>query len=133
MMSRGLYSTTLSITRLFFLLTFMLLFLLLFCFGLSNAFFQVTFQGRDVAESRHLYDQLAVMAPIMLALTAATPIHKGKLADWVSLQVFCSFSSLFSHRELCDATHTTTHDDMRERVRVPCLTPACRTEWSERV
>jgi glutamate--cysteine ligase catalytic subunit len=22
------------------------------------------------------------MAPIMLALTAATPIHKGKLADW---------------------------------------------------
>jgi glutamate--cysteine ligase catalytic subunit len=42
---------------------------------------QVTFQARDVDESRYLYDQLAVMAPIMLALTAATPIFKGRLAD----------------------------------------------------
>jgi len=28
-----------------------------------------------------MYDQLAVMAPIMMALTAATPILKGRLAD----------------------------------------------------
>lgn len=28
-----------------------------------------------------MYDQLAVLAPIMLALTAATPIFKGRLAD----------------------------------------------------
>eukprot|EP00037_Helgoeca_nana_P001738 m.29153 g.29153 ORF g.29153 m.29153 type:complete len:756 (-) comp12085_c0_seq1:341-2608(-) len=51
-------------------------------FGMGCNCLQVTFQAQDVAESRHLYDQLAVMAPIMLALTAATPIHKGKLADW---------------------------------------------------
>jgi len=51
-------------------------------FGMGCNCLQITFQARDVAESRHLYDQLAVMAPIMLALTAATPIHKGKLADW---------------------------------------------------
>ena len=37
----------------------------------------MTFQGRDVDESRYMYDQLAVLAPIMLAMTAATPIFKG--------------------------------------------------------
>lgn len=51
-------------------------------FGMGCCCLQVTFQARDVGESRHLYDQLAVVAPILLALTAATPIHKGKLADW---------------------------------------------------
>ena len=30
---------------------------------------------------RHVYDQLAVLAPIMMALTAATPILAGKLQD----------------------------------------------------
>ena len=28
-----------------------------------------------------MYDQLAVLAPIMLAMTAASPIFKGRLAD----------------------------------------------------
>lgn len=28
-----------------------------------------------------MYDQLAVLSPIMLALTAATPILKGRLVD----------------------------------------------------
>ena len=41
---------------------------------------QVTFQASDIDESRFLYDQLAVLAPIMMALTAATPIVKGRLA-----------------------------------------------------
>jgi len=43
--------------------------------------FQVTFQARDSDESRHLYDHLAVLSPILLALTAATPVLHGKLAD----------------------------------------------------
>ena len=34
-----------------------------------------------MSEARFLYDQLAIFAPIMLALTAATPIWKGMLAD----------------------------------------------------
>lgn len=50
-------------------------------FGMGSCCLQVTFQARDVAESRYLYDQLAVMAPIVLALTAATPIQKGRLAN----------------------------------------------------
>ncbi len=50
-------------------------------FGMGCCCLQVTFQARDVNESRHLYDQLAVLAPIALALTAASPIFKGRLAD----------------------------------------------------
>ena len=42
---------------------------------------QVTFQARDIDESRYIYDQLAVLAPIMLAMTAATPFFKGRISD----------------------------------------------------
>lgn len=50
-------------------------------FGMGSSCLQVTLQGRDLSESRYLYDQLAVMAPLMLALTAATPAQRGMLAD----------------------------------------------------
>jgi glutamate--cysteine ligase catalytic subunit len=50
-------------------------------FGMGCCCLQVTFQARDVHESRHLYDQLAVLAPVALALTAASPIYKGCLSE----------------------------------------------------
>jgi len=50
-------------------------------FGMGCCCLQVTFQCREVDESRHLYDQLAVLAPIFLALTAATPYARGRLLD----------------------------------------------------
>ena len=50
-------------------------------FGMGCCCLQVTFQAREVAESRHLYDQLAVLAPIFLALTAGTPAARGVLLD----------------------------------------------------
>jgi len=50
-------------------------------FGMGCCCLQVTFQARDLDESRHLYDQLAVLCPIFLALTAGTPAFKGLLAD----------------------------------------------------
>ena len=50
-------------------------------FGMGMCCLQVTFQAKDVDESRYMYDQLAVLAPIMLAITAASPIYKGRLAD----------------------------------------------------
>ena len=50
-------------------------------FGMGCCCLQVTFQARDVDESRFMYDQLAVLAPIMMALTASSPIFKGRLAD----------------------------------------------------
>ncbi|CAE7524816.1 GCLC [Symbiodinium sp. CCMP2456] len=49
-------------------------------FGMGCCCLQVTFQASDIEESRLLYDQLAVLAPIMMALTAATPVVKGRLA-----------------------------------------------------
>ena len=50
-------------------------------FGMGASCLQVTLQASNVSEARTLYDQLAVVAPIMLALTAASPMWKGMLAD----------------------------------------------------
>jgi glutamate--cysteine ligase catalytic subunit len=50
-------------------------------FGMGCCCLQVTWQARDINESRNLYDQLAVLSPLMLALSAACPILKGKLVD----------------------------------------------------
>jgi glutamate--cysteine ligase catalytic subunit len=50
-------------------------------FGMGCACLQVTFQTRSLSEARHLYDHLGVFAPIMLALTAATPFFRGRVAD----------------------------------------------------
>lgn len=50
-------------------------------FGMGCCCLQVTIQGRDMEESRYLYDQLAIMAPLMLAITAATPAIRGMLVD----------------------------------------------------
>jgi len=50
-------------------------------FGMGCCCLQCTFQCCNISEARFFYDQLAVMSPIMLALTAATPIFKGLLAD----------------------------------------------------
>lgn len=50
-------------------------------FGMGCCCLQVTFQARDVKESRLLYDQLAVMAPLLLALSANSPIWRGHLSS----------------------------------------------------
>mmetsp|Transcript_44284 Transcript_44284/g.134887 ORF Transcript_44284/g.134887 Transcript_44284/m.134887 type:complete len:865 (-) Transcript_44284:184-2778(-) len=50
-------------------------------FGMGCCCLQITFQAKDLDESRFIYDQLAVMAPIMMALTASTPLLKGRIAD----------------------------------------------------
>jgi hypothetical protein len=50
-------------------------------FGMGCCCLQVTFQARDLAESRYLYDQLHVLSPLMMALTANAPIWRGHLAD----------------------------------------------------
>ncbi|CAO3664044.1 unnamed protein product [Umbelopsis ramanniana] len=50
-------------------------------FGMGCCCLQITFQACNVDEARRLYDQLAPVGPIMLALTAAAPIYRGYLAD----------------------------------------------------
>ena len=50
-------------------------------FGMGCCCLQVTLQAMNIEESRHLYDQVAVLTPIMLVLTAATPFLRGWLTD----------------------------------------------------
>lgn len=52
-----------------------------FIFGEGACGLQATFATRDLEEARELHDQLCALGPIMLALTAATPIYRGFLAD----------------------------------------------------
>ncbi|KAJ3100587.1 hypothetical protein HDU97_002117 [Phlyctochytrium planicorne] len=51
------------------------------CFGMGCCCLQVTFQACSVEEARRLYDNLAVLSPVMMALSAAAPIFRGYLAD----------------------------------------------------
>ncbi|RHZ47742.1 hypothetical protein Glove_568g5 [Diversispora epigaea] len=50
-------------------------------FGMGCSCLQITFQACNIDEARRLYDHLATMSPIMLALTAAAPIYRGYLSD----------------------------------------------------
>lgn len=50
-------------------------------FGMGSCCLQITFQAKNITEGRRLYDQLSPLGPIMLALTAATPLYKGFVAD----------------------------------------------------
>ncbi|XP_065197104.1 LOW QUALITY PROTEIN: glutamate--cysteine ligase catalytic subunit-like [Sycon ciliatum] len=50
-------------------------------FGMGMSCLQVTFQACSLAEGRLLYDQLTAICPIVLALSASTPIYRGYLSD----------------------------------------------------
>lgn len=50
-------------------------------FGMGCCCLQLTFQATDVDEARNLYDQLAPLTPIFLALTAGSPAYRGLLSD----------------------------------------------------
>ena len=50
-------------------------------FGMGSCCLQLTFQAKNIEEGRKMYDQLSPLGPIMLALSAATAIYKGMLAD----------------------------------------------------
>jgi glutamate--cysteine ligase catalytic subunit len=49
--------------------------------GLGSCSLQVTFQAQNEFEARWLHDQLIPLGPVMLALSAATPVWKGLLVD----------------------------------------------------
>lgn len=50
-------------------------------FGMGCCCLQLTFQACCIKEARTLYDQLTPLCPIMLAFTAASPVHRGFLTD----------------------------------------------------
>ncbi|KAL8434551.1 hypothetical protein Efla_000067 [Eimeria flavescens] len=50
------------------------------CFGMGMNCVQATFSCVTISDARYLYDQLIVMAPLLLSLTAATPFLRGCVA-----------------------------------------------------
>ncbi|KAG0675712.1 hypothetical protein C6P40_001446 [Pichia californica] len=50
-------------------------------FGMGSSCLQVTMQAKNITEARYLFDSLVNIAPLMLAITAASPIFRGHLAD----------------------------------------------------
>ncbi|RDX47958.1 glutamate-cysteine ligase catalytic subunit [Lentinus brumalis] len=50
-------------------------------FGMGCSCLQLTFQACNITEARRLYDALVPIAPLMLALTAASPLWRGYIAD----------------------------------------------------
>nr|XP_030123211.3 glutamate--cysteine ligase catalytic subunit isoform X1 [Taeniopygia guttata] len=50
-------------------------------FGMGNCCLQVTFQACSISEARYLYDQLATICPIVMALSAASPFYRGYMSD----------------------------------------------------
>ncbi|KAK8385817.1 hypothetical protein O3P69_016535 [Scylla paramamosain] len=50
-------------------------------FGAGCCCLQITIQTRNINEARVLYDHLTPLCPVMLALTAASPIFRGYLTD----------------------------------------------------
>ena len=50
-------------------------------FGMGCACLQITFQACSINEARRLYDQLAVVSPLLLSLSAASPVFRGLLTD----------------------------------------------------
>ena len=50
-------------------------------FGAGCCSLQVTYQACSMSEARILYDNLGPLCPILLALTAASPIFRGYLTE----------------------------------------------------
>ncbi|XP_050432479.1 glutamate--cysteine ligase catalytic subunit [Adelges cooleyi] len=50
-------------------------------FGMGCCCLQMTFQACCIREARTLYDQLTPLCPILLALTAASPVFRGYLTE----------------------------------------------------
>ncbi|KAJ6091164.1 hypothetical protein N7467_003133 [Penicillium canescens] len=68
-----------------------------FGYGSGGCALQVTLQAKNLDEACLLHDQLSIMGPLMLAMTAGTPSYRGFLTDtdvrWDVLQSFLDDSS----------------------------------------
>ncbi|GAA5878137.1 hypothetical protein JCM8547_005637 [Rhodosporidiobolus lusitaniae] len=50
-------------------------------FGMGCCCLQITFQACSIGEARRMYDAFVPVGPVMLALSAASPIFRGLLSD----------------------------------------------------
>ncbi|KAL7752335.1 glutamate--cysteine ligase [Sorochytrium milnesiophthora] len=79
-------------------------------FGMGCCCLQLTLQASHIYEARRLYDQLAVLSPILMALSASSPIYRGYLAD-----VDCRWnviSSSVDDRNKCERGEEKRHPAM---------------------
>lgn len=51
-------------------------------FGMGVSCLQCTFSTQNLNHARYIYDQFHIISPLMLAVTAGTPFHKGKVSNW---------------------------------------------------
>lgn len=51
-------------------------------FGTGQACLQCTFSTKNLGHARYVYDQLHILSPLMMAVTAGTPFYKGKISNW---------------------------------------------------
>lgn len=52
-----------------------------FGYGSGGCALQVTLQAKNIDEACLLHDQLSILGPLMLAMTAGTPSYRGLLTD----------------------------------------------------
>lgn len=48
-------------------------------FGLGMCCLQTTYLTKNISHARYLYDQLSIISPFIMAISAGTPFAKGKL------------------------------------------------------
>jgi glutamate--cysteine ligase catalytic subunit len=84
-------------------------------FGMGSCCLQITFQAKNIEEGRKMYDQLSPLGPILLALTAATPVYKGFLAD-----------TDVRWNQISNAVDDRTAEELGERVRASRAMSCCQ-------
>ncbi|CAL6067974.1 Glutamate-cysteine_ligase [Hexamita inflata] len=77
-------------------------------FGMGMCGLQITLQCYNETESRYIYDQLQCIAPVMLAVSAATPVAHGRLLD-----VDCRYSLIGDSVD--DRTNSELQNDVQKR------------------
>lgn len=92
-------------------------------FGMGLSCLQITFQACCLEEAETLYDQLAPLCPIMLALTAATPFARGYLTDvdcrWDHIAASVDDRTKEERGEAPLSEHGVTDTDTTKRRRIP--------------
>jgi glutamate--cysteine ligase catalytic subunit len=103
-------------------------------FGMGCCCLQVTMQTHNEEQSRYLHDQLAVLSPLLHALSASTPIVNGRLVDtdtrWDIIKQAVDDRTPLERRDPADASVDV------ERCRDPALAgegvrPLAQSRYSE--
>ncbi|XP_013418129.1 glutamate--cysteine ligase catalytic subunit [Lingula anatina] len=101
-------------------------------FGASCSL-QLTLQARDLDEARAVHDQLTALCPVLMALSAATPIHRGYLSDvdcrW---PIFVQYTDEKTQEHLWQNRRTGTNRTTKSRIdSVSCYAQPCNSCYND--